>query len=133
MRITALLLATCTFVVVSSNSRAQQQNWSPDLTTVQRLEADIQPSAYPRWGYASNVPELSQYTRYYDGFTRKGHKLVEGEFVLHEFSGQKVAGIHIVGSPKSFPMISDGACGVIHVLYDADAAKMLSLTCNGRA
>jgi len=49
------------------------------------------------------------------------------------FWAKSQQGIYVVANSKAFPMISDGACSVVHVLYDADESKLISLTCNGRA
>ena len=112
---------------------ADPSTWTPDAASIQRLEASIHPGDYPKWGYAGSPPNLAGYSRYYAGYKRDGHRMLAGEFVELTIEGEKPAGIHIVATPKNFPVIYDGGCSVINVLYDVDAARLVSLTCNGRA
>jgi len=126
------LMVASVVVLGFAPSFIHAQAWSPDMAMLQKLESNIQPSAYPKWGYAGKVPDLTNYARYYAGYTRGAHRLIAGEFVLSEFSAEKAPGIYVVANEKKFPMIYDGACGVVHVVYDQDSGKILSLTCNGR-
>jgi hypothetical protein len=58
--------------------------------------------------------------------------LIAGEFVLRESVADKPMGIYVVANQMKFPVIYDGSCAVVHVVYDVDMGRMLSLTCNGR-
>jgi|SRR6185312_4838531 len=109
------------------------QKWSPDRAMIQKLESGIQPTDFPKRGYVGKPPVLTEYARYYAGYRKNSHRLIAGEFVLHEDAGDKAAGVYVVASQKDFPQIADGSCSVIHVLYDLDTSRITSLTCNGRA
>jgi hypothetical protein len=127
-------LALAGMIALSSGfSSVSAQAWSPDMPTIQRLESNIHPNDFPKWGYAGQPPALAAYARFYAGYRKDGHRLIAGEFVLAEWADHKPAGVYVVASQENFPEIMDGSCGVIHVLYDSDTARMISLTCNGRA
>jgi hypothetical protein len=127
-----LIFATL-FALALASSIAHAQALPPDMPMLQKLESGIKPSDYPKWGYVGKAPDVTKYARYYAGYSSGGHRLIAGEFVMPESAGDKPAGIYVVANEKKFPMIADGACSVVHVVYDVDMGRMLSLTCNGRA
>ncbi len=59
--------------------------------------------------------------------------MISGELVLPFGSKMKSAGIYIVSSKREFPTIFDGGCSVMHVVYDVEAGRVVSLQCNGIA
>jgi len=126
-----LIFASLVAITLAS-SIAHGQEWSPDMPKLQKLESAIEPSAYPKWGYVGKAADLNQYARYYAGYRSSGHRLIAGEFVLRESVADKPMGIYVVANQMKFPVIYDGSCAVVHVVYDVDMGRMLSLTCNGR-
>ena len=74
---------------------------------------------------------LPGYERFYAGHVSNGDRVILGELIV-PFDKEK-PGIHIVHSPKNFPMVSDGSCSVVHVVYSEKQKTITSLTCNGRA
>ncbi len=113
-----------------SMMRVCAQAWSPDLSTIKKLEAGIQPGDFPgRSGIPGNI---EGYARYYAGDTDNGHRVISGEFLRLNF-GEGAAGIHILSDRRKFPVIFDGGCGVINFVYDLDSGKILSVRCNGVA
>jgi hypothetical protein len=128
------LLGASILAIALTSTTVHAQAWSLDMPAIQKLEANIKPNDYPKWWYIGDPRKLADYARYYAGYTEKGHHLIAGEFVQSlGFPNEKAPGVHIVRSRKQFPVIDDGACSVVNVLWDADAEKMLSMKCNGRA
>jgi hypothetical protein len=102
--------------------------WSPDLPTIQKLEAEIQAGNSLN---SSRTQQLAEYTRYYAGYTEKSRRLIVGEFVHPVRSNEKPTGIHLVRTREEFPQIEGGGCTVITVICDAGSSKVLSMQCNG--
>jgi hypothetical protein len=123
-----MLAMVAVAVVFTSLKPLQAETWSPDMQTIQKLEASLQPGDLPSRSHAAG--DLSVYARYYAGFTENGHKMIAGEFLRAPF-GKGAAGVHVVQSRKDFPLIMDGGCGVINFVYDTDTGKMLAANCNG--
>ena len=71
---------------------------------------------------------VGQYKRYYTVTFVKGRRMIWGYFVLSDKPG-----IYHVASRYNFPMINDGGCGVVQVLYDVEAKRIDVLACNGVA
>jgi hypothetical protein len=117
---------------------AWSQSWTPDSATIAKLESSIHEGDIPRWGSSTRYPSghsprVTEYARYSAGDIVDGQKVVLGEFVIPEGSKEKPPGIYIVQSKKGIPMIFDGGCGVVHVVYAVEAGRILSLRCNGLA
>jgi hypothetical protein len=128
----SLTAGVLSFALAELSANAQVA--SLDIPSIQKLEASIKPSDYPKWWYIGSPRNLADYARYYAEYVEKGHRVIAGEFVQHVgLPDEKAPGIYIVRSRKLFPMIDDGACSVVNVLYNADSGKLLSLKCNGRA
>jgi hypothetical protein len=124
------LLASLLAISLASTA-AYAQAWPPDLATIKKLEAGIQPDDHQKSG--SKLHDLSDYARYYAGYIEGGHRLIAGRFITHRWAGQKAAGIYIVVNREKLPVIFDGGCSVVSLVYDVDTAKLLSLDCNGVA
>lgn len=129
-----LSLATLTFGLAFGFAgvvpRAYAQHWTPSEAEIAKLEAGVKLEALPRWD--ARLPSLSGYARYYAGSTVKGDRVIFGELVTPLGSAYK-PGIHIVGDKRTFPMISDGGCAVINLVYSLRQQKILSIGCNGFA
>jgi hypothetical protein len=104
------------------------QAWVPDPATIQKLEATIQEGDYLKRGGAPL--NLARYARYYAGYTDNRHRLIAGEFIRSTIV-ERAPGIQLLPDREKFPVIFDGGCSVINVVYDVDSAKMLSVNCNG--
>ena len=70
---------------------------------------------------------LFEYTRYYAAVLHDGRSMVRGEFVG---GPSKVV---VVKGESSLPLIMDGGCSVVNVLYDVMAHKVVQVSCNGYA
>lgn len=71
---------------------------------------------------------VGQYKRYYAVTFLQGRRTIKGLFVRDDEPG-----VYPVASDAEFPAILDGGCGVVHVLYDVEAERILELHCNGVA
>ena len=99
---------------------ASAESWSPDTALVAKVEKEL---VLPR----SSKP-LKEYKRYYFGILSGKERILGAVFVYKE--GE--AGALIVKEAEA-PQILDGGCGVIHLKYDVDGQKVISLFCNGEA
>jgi hypothetical protein len=109
------------------------QNWTPDAATISKLESGIKPSDIPLQYLPGHRPVIAEYARYYFGYTANNHRMIRGELIIPFGSKMKPAGTYVVRSEKEFPMISDGGCAVMHMVYDVEAGHIMSLRCNGLA
>jgi hypothetical protein len=124
-------LLTGSLAISLLSAIVQAQAWSPDSAAIKKLEADIQSSNPPKLG--GKVHDLTDYARYYAGYTEGGHRMIAGEFVIQRWANQKPAGVYIVANQGKFPVIFDGGCGIVNLVYDVDTSKLLSFNCNGVA
>ena len=106
-------------------------NWTPTETQMTELESNIRLDQLA-WWKISKLPTLSGYERFYTAGTSKGEKVILGELVLAD-SSRRRPGVHTVSSTKEFPMISDGGCAVISLVYSVSSKSITSIKCNGRA
>ena len=127
--IALIVLGTC----IAGSIHAQSSVWTPDTLLISKLEATIQPGDFPKWGYVGHPPIATDYVRYYTGTMTHGHRMISGEWVLLHITDKKRAGIYVVRSEKDFPIVYDGSCGIVHVVYSVETGHLVSLTCNGRA
>ena len=58
--------------------------------------------------------------------------MIRGELVIPTGPEMKL-GIHVVGSEKDFPLIFDGGCAVVNIVYSVEQEHVISLKCNGYA
>jgi hypothetical protein len=125
LRIIALVAAATTFPFVFA------QRSTPDSIEIAKLEAKIKPIDISR-DPSEPKNDLAKYARYYFEYTKNSERLIVGEFLRGGMSG-KPPGIYFVHSEKEFPIIYDGGCSVIHVVYSATKERIVSLECNGYA
>jgi hypothetical protein len=119
--------------VLLASSAGCAQSWTPDAAIISRLESSIKPGDIPLRYSPGHPPVIDQYARYYFGYMANNHKMIRSKFVLPFHSKMKPAGVYMVGSEREFPIVFDGGCGVMHVVYDVDASLVVSLRCNGDA
>jgi hypothetical protein len=77
---------------------------------------------------AENSAAVTQYKRYYVIIFPQGRRTIKGVFVL---DGEP--GIYPVAREEDLPAILDGGCSVVHIVYDTEAERILTLRCNGVA
>lgn len=104
-----------------------------EAAVITKLERSITTSDMPRQYLAGQPPVITTYARYYFGYLANGRKMIRGEFVVPFGSGMKPAGVYMVKDATDFPIIDDGGCAVMQVVYDVEAEHIVSLKCNGLA
>lgn len=109
---------------------ANAESWTPSDAQIANLEAGIKLEALPHWN--KRLPPLRGFARYYTGSARNDEQVIFGELVLPLGSGY-TPGIHIVANRRAFPMIYDGGCGIINLVYSLKQQKIVSIECNGFA
>jgi hypothetical protein len=106
--------------------------WTPDAATISKLESNIKPGDIPKLG-SGHRPIVTEYARYYAPYMAGDHRMIRGELVRPMGSNMKPAGIYVVDSEKDFPLIFDGGCSIVNLVYDVETARLVSLKCNGYA
>jgi hypothetical protein len=121
--------AVCLIAIASLALPAAAQSWTPDLKTVTALDVSVKvPGGYGR----APIP-LKKYLRYYAGATVNGRRMIRGEFVLfNAFDSSKRPGVYIVAE-DGLPVVFDGGCTVVNLLYDLKTARIVEISCNGIA
>ncbi len=114
-----IVIVLCTMASAYASPQQTKDRWVPTLAEVQDLEGHL---AKP------DPSQLANSTRYYYGYYENGSRVIRGE-ILADGIGRDNK-IHIA---PSFPIIMDGACGVIRLSYDPAKHRVISLRCNGRA
>ena len=76
---------------------------------------------------------IAQYARYYFAYKANNRRMIRGELVRPFGPKMKPPGIYVVRSQKEFPIILDGGCAIMHLVYDVEADQIMSLQCNGDA
>jgi hypothetical protein len=104
---------------------AADAGWSPTQADIMRLENGLKLPMAP-----SPSGPLKDYARYYAGIVQNGHRMIRGELVA--FDAAQRGHVHITTEDK-FPVIMDGGCGVVNLLYDVETGKTVSIGCNGLA
>jgi hypothetical protein len=65
--------------------------------------------------------------------SKRGRRMIRGEFVLlNAFDSNKRPEVYIVAE-DGLPVVSDGGCSVVNLLYDLKTSRTVSLSCNGIA
>jgi hypothetical protein len=100
-------------------------SWSPAKADIAHLESGLTLPMVP-----SPSGPLKDYARYYAGIVQNGHRMIRGELVA--FDARQRGSVHITSVDK-FPVIMDGGCGVVNLLYDVETGKIISIGCNGLA
>ncbi len=111
---------------------AATPSWTPDRATIDKLEASPRLNDLLKFSNGRQ-PIVAEYERYYYPYLVDGHRMIRGEFVVPFGSKMKPAGVYIVSSEKEFPIIFDGGCGIVNLVYDVEKAQLVSLACNGLA
>jgi hypothetical protein len=123
------IAATCLVATLSTISQAATPSWAPHLKTVTALEATVKVPG----GYGHPPIPLKEYQRYYAGVTISDRRMIRGEFLLSDaFDSSKGPGVYIVAE-DGLPVVSDGGCSVVNLLYDLKTARIVSINCNGIA
>ena|SRR5271168_2896432 len=125
--IVQLILATAVTTALGATP-----GWTPDAATISKLESNIKPGDIPKFS-DGHLPIVTEYDRYYAPYMAADHRMIRGELVIPIGSKMKPAGVYVVDSEKDFPHISDGGCAIVHVVYDVETARVVSLKCNGYA
>lgn len=97
----------------------QPVNQAPTMQVMADLERAL---ILPKGAYP-----LSKYTRHYAAVNRGGRTMVRGVLV----GGPSKVVIETVKS--DLPVIMDGGCDVVNVLYDTKMHKIVNVFCNGYA
>jgi hypothetical protein len=113
--------------------QACSQNWKPDDAVISKLESSIKLGDIAN-SHPTDAPlALSDYARYYTTDIVEGRQMIRGEFVRPYGPPSKPAGIYVVSKKRDFPLTFHGGCSVMNVLYDVEAARIVTLKCNGYA
>jgi hypothetical protein len=115
-------------VFISLSGFASSQSWTPSVAEITKLESAIKLDKLAYWKI-SHLPPLVGYERYYAGSTLRGEKMIFGELVAPWDSKQK-PGIHVVARKHDFPVIMDGGCGIINLVYSVKEQRIVSIQCN---
>jgi hypothetical protein len=133
-----MALACALAAFMSSAAAADESglpHWTPGKAAIAKLDFAFRNAGL----WKGSPPDAGKYNRYYAGVTIKGRRMVRAEFTVFP-EAKKVDGkteydtnpTHVVPLDQ-FPMISDGGCSVVNMLYDVDADRMASIACNGVA
>jgi hypothetical protein len=106
--------------------------WTPDAATISKLESNIKTGDIPKLGNGHR-PIVTEYARYYAPYMAGDHRMIRGELVRPMDSKMKPVGVYVVDSEKDFPVISDGGCSIVNLVYDVETTHIISLKCNGYA
>jgi len=141
MKVFRLLLQAALIALTGSAAVAEDSDllhWKPGKKVIAKLDFAFRNS--PRWH--GTPPEFDDYFRYYAGVTIKGRRMIRAEFtdfpnstriVKNEIEFYQDGPAVQVVSLDKFPSVFDGGCGVVNMLYDVDADRMVWLHCNGLA
>jgi hypothetical protein len=80
----------------------------------------------------SMIPTVAKYGRFYTGVFVKGEQIIQGELIVPKEGMYLTVGAYIVASVRDLPLISDGGCEVIHLVYDVNTTRFLYFKCGGR-
>jgi hypothetical protein len=129
-------LAICTVIFATALVlQACAQAWTPDADVIAKLESSIKlPSLGVSTKYPSGrSPVITEYDRYYMGYTDHGQRMIRGEFVMRPERTSVPTGIHLVPDLKKFPIVLDGGCAIVHIVYAVETARIMWVRCNGYA
>ena len=119
-------LATAILATMTCSAAAAPA-WTPDMQSIAKLERAVRVPSGP----GQPAKPLAYYDRYYAGTIESGHRMIHGEYILLGKTQAKNS-VHIVGL-NDLPLIMDGGCGIVNVLYDADVGRIAAAYCNGYA
>jgi hypothetical protein len=81
-------------------------------------------------GIPSGAP-IASYDRFYAYAGDGGGKIVVAIYVRHDPGGPGKGRRWVAA--RDLPLIFDGGCSVVNLLFDLEADKVVKLSCNGRA
>jgi hypothetical protein len=116
-RVWTLWLGVCFGLAMPLARGDTDSFWTLEPKTVSRMEARIVMPV--------GAKPLAAFTRYYEPGFDHGRRVVFG--LLTERGDRK---IHI---GPNHPIAVDGGCSVVNTLYDVEADRITSITCNGVA
>jgi|HubBroStandDraft_5_1064220.scaffolds.fasta_scaffold42369_3 hypothetical protein len=140
MRPIRIALISVLAAFAASAARTQGDDfpyWKPGQKTLAKLDFAFRNAGF----WDGSPPAIEKYSRYYAGITIKGRRMVRAEFTNFpdvEIVDGKVEyhvdknPVHVVPEDQ-FPGIFDGGCSVVNMLYDVEAERMVSISCNGVA
>jgi hypothetical protein len=123
-------------IIFAANAVGSAPNWTPDAATISKLESSMKPGDIPKWGASAQYPSghspvVADYARYYVGYTANRHRMIRGELIVPMYPSIKPVGIYVVGSEKNIPVVLDGGCFAVQVVYAVETANIVSLRCSG--
>jgi hypothetical protein len=119
-------LLTGVMCCAASALAAPNGAWKPNEATLRKLESVVEIPIFV------GAQPLKKYARYYAGMTANGRPMVRAEFVIAD-DPKKPAGRYVVSTENDFPIIEDGGCVVVNLLYDVKLARVVWVRCNGLA
>jgi len=127
----ALICVLAAFAASAGNAQGDDfPHWKPGQKTLAKLDFAFRNAG--RW-HGSPPASGKYYYRYYAGVTINGRRMVRAEFTIFPESdaidGKIENPVHVVPEEK-FPVIWDAGCdGVVNMLYDVDADRMIRIDC----
>ena len=118
-------------IFIGYTGLAFSQSWVPNKEDIAKVEASVRLDQLPYWK-TSKLPSLAGYERYYAGSTLDGEKVIFGELVA-PFNSKQQPGVHVTATKREFPVIFDGGCAIVSLMYSVKEQKILSIKCNGFA
>jgi len=107
--------------------------WIPTEADLEGLQQNLKThltelaSASERWIERDLIRVyLRVYDRRYSGFTQDNRKYIVCCMDLFDFSEDELPG-------NSFSIISDGGCGIVIIVFDAETGAVVSIACHGCA
>ncbi len=124
VRLLSVAIVTTGFLVQPLRAEG---SWTPTRSDIAHLEQGLELPLVP-----TPSGPLKDYERFYAGITQNGHRMIRGELVALGVMPQERGQVHITSEDK-FPVVMDGGCGIVNLLYDVESAKVVHIGCNGLA
>lgn len=128
------ILSVCLLMVFPLVARASNVDWTPDANDIARMESVLRLASAEHISPGTRPPEpLVKYARYYAGVSLNGHRMIRGVLivVMPPYLATR-PGISIVRK-EDLPIVMDGGCAIINLLYDPAVARTVWIRCNGLA
>ena len=116
------LTVICALLSVSAWAAAPQVR-ALSLDDIRRVESLVK--------MPPGAKSIASYNRFYAIKVENGREMIWGTFLLDTLRPPPPA-VHIV-APEEMPVIQDGGCSVVNLLYDIREAKITAAFCNGLA
>ncbi len=135
--ISAIFLVT----IVGCDSNSYDAN---DEASVRALDMDLA-SLIEASVSLPDDHQVSEYVRFYADVEKEGVRFVKAVYLdnrLVERHGARDGGLAInypgegqirIVQENQFPLITDGGCSIVNILYDVSRAEFEHVYCNGRA